>query len=314
MKYIELVNRFVTSWFAVWIILFAIISYIYPDIFDDLKFTIVPALGIVMLGMGLTLGAGDFSRILRRPLDISVGILCQYIVMPFLGFIIAVSFRVDPLVATGVVLLGSCPGGTASNVITFLSKGDLALSVTMTLVSTIVSPLLIPVSMYIYAGKWIDVPAYSLLISSLQIVVMPVIGGIVLGRLLGKKKRHVTPFLPTLSSAGIILIVAIIVSLNSESLKFLGIKLLFIVIIHNFLGLVLGYYVARTTGMDVKKARAVSIEVGMQNSGLGMVLASTHFGPISALPSAVFSIWHNISGSLIAFIWSRNGTSEQRDK
>lgn len=310
MRYIELANRFVTSWFAVWIILFAIISYAYPWIFDDLKFLIVPALGIVMLGMGLTLETGDFIRILQRPIDVSVGLLCQYIVMPFLGFVIAASFRVDPLIATGVVLLGSCPGGTASNVITFLSRGDLALSVTMTLVSTLISPLLIPVSMYIYAGKWIDVPASGLLISALQIVVVPIIGGIILGRLLGRNKRHITPFLPTLSSTGIVLIVAIIVSLNSGNIESIGIKLLFIVIIHNLLGLSLGYYIARRSGMDTKKARAVSIEVGMQNSGLGMVLATTHFGPVTALPSAVFSIWHNISGSFLALIWSRNGTPE----
>lgn len=310
MKYIRLLNNIITSYFAVWIIIFSVFSFYYPFVFDGLDHLIIPALGLVMLGMGMTLDTADFARILQRPRDVSIGIMCQYILMPFLGFLIATSLRVDPLIATGVVLLGSCPGGTASNVITFLSKGDLALSVTMTLCSTLLSPILIPLSMYGYAGQWIDVPASKLFISSLQIVVVPVFAGVLIGRLLSNKKKYVTPFLPTLSSAGIILIVAVIVSLNTGSIASLGIKLMAIVVLHNTLGLVSGYSIARIFGMDKKKARTVSIEVGMQNSGLGVVLANSNFGPLTALPSAIFSIWHNISGSILAFIWSRKGTNE----
>lgn len=314
MRYLNIVNKAVTNFFAVWIIVFSVISFNYPWVFDGLSYLIVPALGVVMLGMGLTLGTADFVRILQRPADVSVGISCQLLLMPLLGFIISSLFRADPLVATGVILLGSCPGGTASNVITFLSRGDLALSVTLTLVSTLLAPLFIPVSMYIYAGKWIDVPAAQLFISSVKIVVFPVTAGIILGRLLGAKKTYLTPFLPSISSAGIILIVAVIVAINSQSLISLGAGLILIVIIHNSLGLLLGYWLARVSGMSVNKARAVSIEVGMQNSGLGAVLASMHFGPVTALPSAVFSIWHNISGSLIAFFWSRNGLNDEQQR
>jgi len=270
-----------------------------------MKSLIVPALGVVMLGMGMTLEFGDFRRIFKRPRDVTTGIACQYIFMPLLGFLLANIFMTDPLVATGIVLVGSCPGGTASNVITYLSKGDLALSVTMTMVSTLISPILIPLSMYIYANKWIDVPAAKLFISSFEIVVIPVVAGIALGKLMSGKKNYITPFLPTVSSLGIILIVAVIVALNSGTMLSLGFKIIIVVILHNILGLTLGYTAAVATGMNRSKARAIAIEVGMQNSGLGVVLASANFGPLSALPSAIFSIWHNISGSLLAFFWSR---------
>lgn len=313
MKYLDALNRTVTSLFALWIILFSVVSYGYPELFVSLEPLIVPALGIVMLGMGLTLRSSDFLEILKRPLDITVGISCQFILMPLLGFIISFMLKLDPLLAAGVILLGSCPGGTASNVITYLSRGDLPLSVTLTLVSTLLSPVLIPVSMYVYAGKWIDVPVAGLFMSSVKIVVIPVLSGIILGRLMGSKKRYVIPFLPTISSLGIILIVAVIVSLNSDNLASVGSRLFLVVTLHNSLGLALGYFLARFSGMGIYKAKAVSIEVGMQNSGLGVVLASAHFSPVAALPSAVFSIWHNISGSLLAFYWSRSGLKNERE-
>lgn len=314
MRYIDALNRTVTSLFALWIILFSVVSYRYPELFVSLEQLIVPALGIVMLGMGLTLRSSDFLEILKRPMDITVGISCQFILMPLVGFIISFMLKLDPLLAAGVILLGSCPGGTASNVITYLSRGDLPLSVTLTLVSTLLSPVLIPVSMYVYAGKWIDVPVAGLFMSSVKIVVIPVLSGIILGRLMGSKKRYVIPFLPTISSLGIILIVAVIVSLNSDNLASVGSRLFLVVTLHNSLGLVLGYFLARFSGMGIYKARAVSIEVGMQNSGLGVVLASAHFSPVAALPSAVFSIWHNISGSLLAFYWSRSGLKNEREQ
>ena len=159
--------------------------------------------------------------------------------------------------------------------------------------------------MYIYANRWIDVPAANLFISSFEIVVIPVVAGILLGRIMSRKKRFITPFLPTISSLGIILIVAVIVALNAGTLLSVGPGIILVVVLHNLLGLSLGYTTASAIGMNRSKARAIAIEVGMQNSGLGVVLASANFGPLSALPSAIFSIWHNISGSILAFFWSR---------
>lgn len=302
----------VTRFFILWIVLFSAVAYFFPSVFRDLGFLIVPMLAVIMFAMGITLKTDDFRRVFSRPLEILTGVFAQYAVMPLLGFLLVLAFGTPPLVAAGVVLVGSCPGGTASNVITYLARGDLALSVTLTSVSTLLCPLLLPVLMYVYAGRWIDVPVADLFISALQIVLLPVLLGVVLRNLLGRRSEAVLPFLPSVSCLVIALVVGIIVALNAESIKTIGAVVFLIVVIHNALGLACGYFIARAMGFGESSARAISVEVGMQNSGLAAALSQLHFGYLSALPAALFSIWHNISGAVIAWLWRSKRINEHR--
>jgi len=302
----------ITRFFILWIILFSAVAYFFPSVFRDLGFLIVPMLAVIMFAMGITLKTEDFRRVFSRPLEILTGVFAQYAVMPLLGFLLVFAFGTPPLVAAGVVLVGSCPGGTASNVITYLARGDLALSVTLTSVSTLLCPFLLPALMYVYAGRWIDVPVADLFISALQIVLLPVLLGVVLRKLLGRKSETVLPFLPSVSCLVIAFVVGIVVTLNAESIKTIGAAVFLIVIVHNALGITCGYLIAKAMGFGESSARAISVEVGMQNSGLAAALSHLHFGYLSALPAALFSIWHNISGAAIAWSWRSKRINEHR--
>lgn len=196
--------------------------------------------------------------------------------------------------------------------ITYLARGDLALSVTMTSVSTIISPLMIPLLMYVYAGQWIDVPVLKLFESTVEIILLPIALGLGLRALLRDKIKYILPLLPSVSALAIIFIVGVIVAANVPAIMKIGAVIAVIVVVHNALGLSIGYGVARLSGMEVARARAISIEVGMQNSGLAVVLANTYFGALAALPGAVFSIWHNISGSAIAWWWRRHSQGAEK--
>ncbi len=306
MKYLALINSIITNFFTFWIIFFSVIAYLHPAHFAGLKTLIVPMLGIIMFGMGVTLTVSDFRRVFLRPKDIGVGVTTQYLAMPFFGFVLAELFGLDPLIAVGVVLVGSCPGGTSSNVITYLARGDVAFSVTMTSVSTIISPIILPFMMYIYAGQWIDVPVVKLFMSAVQIILLPVGLGLLSRMLIKDRIRYVLPVLPSVSAAAIIFIVAVIVAANTDSIATVGLIVTVVAIIHNLLGFSIGYGVARFFGMDVTRARAVSIEIGMQNSGFAVALANTFFGNLAALPGAIFSVWMNISGSALAWWWRRS--------
>jgi len=306
LRYLQLLNSLVTNLFAFWIIIFSLIAYFYPSHFEGLGYLIVPTLGIIMFGMGATLTIDDFKRVFLRPKDVGIGVVTQYAVMPFLGFILAKLFGLDPLLAAGVVLVGSCPGGTSSNVMTYLARGDVAFSVTMTSVSTILSPIMLPSLMYIYAGQWINVPVIKLFISTVQIILLPVGLGLVFRMLIKDKIKYILPVLPSVSAGAIIFIVGVIVAANADSIAAVGLTVAAISVIHNALGFSIGYWVARFFGMDVLRARAVSIEIGMQNSGLAVALANTYFGALAALPGAIFSVWMNISGSALAWWWRRN--------
>lgn len=306
MKYLSFINSAVTSLFTLWIILFSAVAFYAPSPFAGLSGLIVPVLGVIMFGMGMTLRAEDFGRMLKRPRDVGVGVAAQYGIMPVTGFVLAWGFKLDPTLAAGVILVGSCPGGTASNVITYLARGDVALSVTITSATTLMAPLMIPAFMYLFAGKWIDVPASGLFVSTVEIILVPVALGVIARALLRDRIEYVLPVLPALSAIAIVFIVAVIVAANAGSIASVGAEVALIVVIHNTAGLVLGYFAARLSGMDVTSARAVSVEVGMQNSGLAVALANVHFGALAALPGAVFSVWHNISGSAVAWWWRRS--------
>lgn len=291
--------------FAFWVLIFALVAFLYPDPFAGARPAIVPALGVIMLGMGLTLTVSDFARVFRRPQDILLGVFAQYAIMPLAGFAVATVLRLDPQTAAGVILVGSCPGGTASNVITYLARADVALSVTLTACSTLLAPVLTPALMELLAGTLVPVPAISLLVEIFKVVVLPVVAGLLVRHLLGARVQMLLRVLPLATMACIGFIVAVIVGLNAGALRGLALPVFFSVALHNGMGFALGYGMARAFRADRVRARTISIEVGMQNSGLAVALATKFFSPAAALPGAFFSVWHNLAGTTLANYWSR---------
>ncbi len=279
-----------------------------PQVLQPIEMrSINPMLGVIMFGMGLTLNPDDLRIVVSRPKDILAGCLAQFLVMPLLAWFLTHIFTLQPDLALGVILVGCCPGGTASNVITYLAKGDLALSVGMTATSTLLAPLLTPLLVWLFAGTFVEIDTLSMLLSIVYVVIAPILGGFVVQRTLPALTKRVTPYLPALSSLMIAFVVGIIVSHTAGKLLSSGLFILLIVALHNIGGLALGYFTARILGLPMKKRAAISIEVGMQNSGLASSLATMHFAtfPMAAIPGAIFSVWHNISGAIAARIYSR---------
>lgn len=262
-------------------------------------------LGVVMFGMGTTLSVKDFVLVFKRPRDVFLGAVAQFFIMPFLAFSLATIFQLDPALTAGVILVGTCPGGTSSNVITFMSKGDVALSVTMTSVSTVLSPILTPAITYLLIGTKIAFDPVGMFLSIVQIVIVPICLGVAVKTFLPKLAAAATDYTPAISSIAISLIIAGVIGASKNAIiANFGIILL-VVILHNCLGYALGFAVARLTGLSWKKAVALSIEVGMQNSGLAVGLAKAHFAamPAATVPGAIFSAWHNISGAMLAWLY-----------
>jgi BASS family bile acid:Na+ symporter len=306
------VIRVTTKLFPLWAIAFSTLAYLQPSWFSGLAPLIAYLLGVVMLGMGLTLTGESFRTVLTRPKTVVTGVALQFLIMPLAAWNAAWLLGLDPQLAAGLVLVGSAPGGTASNVITYLAGGAVALSITLTAVSTILSVVATPALTWLYVGQSVPVPVWSMLVSILTIVLLPVAAGVVINQLWGSSLGKVKHASPLLSVAAIVLIIAIIVARNHDQIHDVGLAVLAAVVIHNGLGLGLGYAVAKSLHFTEAEARTISIEVGMQNSGLGVVLAQQYFSAIAALPGAIFSIWHNLSGSALASYWSRSAEG-QRD-
>ena len=304
------INRIITKYFAAWVILISLFAYFYPAIFLPVKTYIALLLGIIMFGMGVTLRTEDFKLAFLNPIPILIGVFIQYLVMPALGFGLSMALNLPAEIAAGVVLVGACPGGTASNVMVYLSRGNTALSIAMTTISTLLSPILTPYLVLFYAQKWLPVDPVSLFISILEIVLVPVFLGLAVKRFFPKVANEGVRWTPSISVIAIIAIIACVVALNQASIIATGAIIFLAVILHNLLGLFMGYVIAYALKQDKRNCRAISIEVGMQNSGLGAALAHAHFSPVTALPSAIFSIWHNISGAILASIWGRNSESK----
>jgi BASS family bile acid:Na+ symporter len=266
---------------------------------------IQPLLGLVMLGMGMTLAPADFRRVAERPAAVAIGIALQFAIMPLAGFTLGRALGLPPALAAGVVLVGACPGGTASNVVAWLARGDVALSVTLTTASTLLAPLATPALTALYAGARVPVPAGAMLRDIAAIVVVPVAAGVALRALAGARLDRLARIFPAFSVAAIVTIVAIVVAMNRGRLVEAAAPAALAVVLHNALGLALGWGAARALGRPEQEARTIAIEVGMQNSGLAAALAAAHFPPAAALPGALFSVWHNLSGAALASWWSR---------
>lgn len=305
MSRIEKISKFVGGTFSIWVILFACLGFFVPQAFVGMKGDISLLLGIVMFGMGLTLSSADFREVFRRPGEVAIGVVGHYLIMPLLAFVLAYVLRLPPDIAVGVILVGCCPSGTASNVMTFLAKGDVALGVSIAAISTLIAPLATPAIISLLANKWMDVNAKSLFVDIIQVVIVPIVLGLIVKALFRRAADASVKVLPLISTVAIVLIVAIVVAINKAKLLDSGPMIFVVVILHNVLGFGLGYGFARLFGMNLAKRKAVTLETGMQNSGLGAALAAAHFNPIAAVPSAIFSVWHNISGSVLATWFSK---------
>lgn len=295
----------INALFPLWAIVFSTMAYLYPQLFSSLSYTITYLLMAIMLFMGMTLSSSDFLRTLKMPKIIGLGLFLQFSIMPLSALIISRLYGLSDELTIGMMLVGSVSGGTASNVITYLAGGDVALSITMTTVSTLLSVLATPLLTYVYVGQSLDVPVLDMLISIMKIVLIPVLFGVILKRYLGNLITKNEPYLATFSMLLIVTIIAIVVALNHDNMNQVGLLIISAVMLHNAIGLISGYTITSLLGYEAKICRTVAIEVGMQNSGLAVALALKYFSPLSALPGAIFSIWHNISGALLASYWSR---------
>ncbi len=299
------------KYFGIIAILFLILGFTMPENFKWVLSKVggisvlTFLLGIVMFGMGTTLSVKDFVLVFKRPRDVFLGAVAQFFIMPFLAFSLATIFQLDPALTAGVILVGTCPGGTSSNVITFMSKGDVALSVTMTSVSTVLSPILTPAITYLLIGTKIAFDPVGMFLSIVQIVIVPICLGVAVKTFLPKLAAAATDYTPAISSIAISLIIAGVIGASKNAIVANFGIILLVVILHNCLGYALGFAVARLTGLSWKKAVALSIEVGMQNSGLAVGLAKAHFAamPAATVPGAIFSAWHNISGAMLAWLY-----------
>ena len=280
----------------------------FPSVLQPIPMkTINYMLGVIMFGMGLTLNLKDFKIVFTRPKDMLIGCLAQFTIMPLLAWALTKIFQIDEALVLGVILVGCCPGGTASNVITYLAKGDVALSVGMTGVSTLLAPLLTPLLTWALAGKSIDVDVAGMLLSILWVVIIPIVSGLIIKSLLPKFTEKAIDYLPAFSSVAIAFTVSIVISANASKLLTGGFLIILVVMLHNLFGLILGYFIGRLLGLTEPKKRAISIEVGMQNSGLATSLAVMHFAayPMATIPGAIFSVWHNISGAIVAWLYTK---------
>ena len=300
--------QIIAKYLTVLVLLAAVLGLLFPGAIRYLKPAYInPLLGVIMFCMGMTLKTDDFRVVFRRPKDVLIGCLAQFTVMPLLAFALTKIFSLDAALAIGVILVGCCPGGTASNVITYLAKGDLALSVGMTATSTLLAPVLTPLLVWLLAGEKVQVDVLGMLLSILWVVILPIGLGLLVKRFAPRVSEKAVAYLPALSTLTISTIVFIVIGANAEKLLSSGLIIILVVILHNLCGLGVGYLIGVALHLSPAKRRAISIEVGMQNSGLASSLANLHFAayPMAAIPGAIFSVWHNISGGIVARLFIR---------
>jgi Predicted Na+-dependent transporter len=314
MKAVVSVGHFLGKYFALFVLAAAALCYFQPAVITWVLPYVSYLLGLVMFGMGMTLKRSDFAEVFKRPKDVLVGVCAHYLIMPLIAYVLCLVFRLPAPVAVGVILIGCCPSGTSSNVMCYLAKGDVALGVSIGAVSTLIAPVMLPLILWLLAGRWVKIPTSSLFMSVVEIVILPIVLGVLVNTFFGKKVEKVTEALPLISTLSIILIAGGVVAANRVTLFAVGTLILIpVVILHNVLGYSLGFLFGRLLGMDHPKSRAVTFEVGMQNSALGVTLAMAFFSPVAAVPGTLFSVWHNMSGSLLASYWAGKSKKENAD-
>lgn len=304
-----------TRFMGVIIIAFSALALWQPWIFSWVAPHISAMLGIIMLGMGMTLHWQDFRHVLRHPRDLGLGLVVQFGCMPLLAFALCHVFALPPELAMGMILVGTAPGGTASNVLTFIARGDVAFSVAMTAAATLVSLLLTPPLTWLLGGVWVPVDMGGLFWSIVKIVLVPVLLGLLLHHFQRGLVDRLMPFLPLASALVITLVIAGIIAVNAQNILSAGPAIFAAVIAHNLLGLAVGWFAACRLRFAPPRRRALAIEIGTQNSGLATALALAHFTPAAAIAGALFSVWQNISGALLSNFWAtRPVTSDSGEK
>lgn len=299
-------NRLFTPYsFPIWILIFIAAASWQPQWFSEQKNSIHPLLMAIMFAMGLSLSRQDFYQVWLKRRLIALGVGAQFLIMPLAALGLAWALQLSPEWTLGLMLVGTTAGGTASNVMTYLAKGDVALSVSMTLVSTLAAIVLMPLLTWLYLNQSIEIPANSLLLSLVQLVLIPLLFGLVVHHFWQKKVSAYQSFFSGFAMLAISFIVAIVIALNQSQLDQMVWTLVLAIILHNTIGLMSGYYLAKKLGYNSQVARTLAIEIGMQNSGLSVALAVKYFSAASALPGALFSIWHNLSGALWASYWHK---------
>ncbi|MGF9564393.1 bile acid:sodium symporter family protein [Neorhizobium sp. JUb45] len=314
MKALTSFSSFVGRTFAVWVIIFAVLGFFLPDLFKLVAPYIVILLGIIMFGMGLTISVDDFKELARRPFEVAIGVVAHFAIMPALALLLTILIPMPPEVAAGVILVGCCPGGTSSNVMTYLAKGDVALSVACTSVTTLAAPIVTPFLVWMFASQYLPVDGWAMFISIVEVILVPLALGFLAQKLVPGAVRAALPVLPLVSVVGIVLIVAAVVGASKGAIAQSGLLIFVVVVLHNGLGYLLGFFAAKAFGLSFYKQKALAIEVGMQNSGLGAALATAYFSPLAAVPSAIFSVWHNISGALLANYFASRSKDEEAGK
>ncbi len=302
--------------FTFWVFAFLAAAMYYPFLFTAWGFNTMklvrPLLQVIMFGMGTKLSVEDFLREFRRPKGLILGTVLVFTIMPLAGLAVAKLFGFDPEVAAGVILIGSCPGGVASNVMTFLAEGNVALSVSVTTFATLISPLATPLLMKVFAGRLVDIAFLGMMLSILKLIILPVAAGLVVNRLLRGRRQWLDRILPRLSMTAILFFVTIVVAHYRDQLMVVGLALIGASVVHNFLGYVLGYWSARGLGLSERDCRTMAIEVGLKNGGMGMGLAIDVLkSPDAALAPIIFGKWMNISGSALANYWRQRPPADE---
>lgn len=305
--------------FSIWIFASVSLAMFYPSMIVEIggfqtSQLIVPLIQVIMFGMGTQLSLQDFAGVMKKPRGVLVGLICQFSIMPIVGISLALSFGFPAEVAAGVVLIGSCPGGVASNVMAFIAEADLALSITLTAIATMISPLATPFLMQLLAGQFVPIDFLGMMLSILNMIIAPIILGLLFNHFFHGKAKWLDDIMPVISMVGIAVIISVITAAGRDSLISIGLLLILAAIIHNALGYLLGYWGSRMLGMDEKSCRTIAFEVGMQNGGMASGLAQ-EMGKIATvgLAPAIFGPWMNISGSTLANWWRRKPLAEDEE-
>lgn len=312
MNRVEKISKLIGKYFTIAIIFWVIFNYFLPKTSEWIVPNVSYLLGIILFGMGLTLKLQDFERIAKKPFPVIAGTFAHYLIMPTIAWALCTVFQLRGATAAGVILVGSCPSGTSSSVMAYLAGGDVALDVSIETLSTLLAPIALPGLLLFFAGKYVDIPAASLFLSTVKIVLVPILLGLLVHHLFKDKIEWVTKFLPLISQLAILLIIGAVISANHAELMTTQTLLVIpVVMLHNLSGYGLGYLFSKLIRLKTPQRKAITFEVGMQDSSLGATLAMKYFVPAAAIPSTIFSIWHNISGSILAVNWKNKTTNDE---
>ena len=303
----------IARFFTIWVILVCLVAYLWPAPFLPLAKYTTYGLGLIMLTMGMTMKLDDFKLVFSKPKDIIFGMVLRYAAMPAVAWGVAMGLNLPPSLAAGIILVGCCPSGVSANVMTFLSKGDTALSVTVCSLNTIIAPALTPALFFLIAGSLTPVDKVGMIIDVFKVVLLPVGIGLFLNVKIPNQIDKIRAYLPGLTTVIMIGVISAGIALNAKNLATVALIAFVAVALLNGVGYLCGYFGARLFGMNLYKSKAITYAVGMENSSLAMVLALAHIDPVAALPGAIYSMWHNITGSILATFWARSAEKSDRN-